>query len=109
MMSGTYIALVDLRLDVHAGLGRHEERRRRPVEEGVRLHVHVGLLHSIAELLQVQLGLYGHMFAALDGLGRVTPRLLFGATSSQRSLSLLLLTLHLDRIWLCGLLSVIYY
>ena len=61
----TNISNEDLCVDVDAGLGLHEEWCGRSVEEGVGLAVHVGLLHAVAQLLQVELGLHVHVLSTL--------------------------------------------
>jgi hypothetical protein len=99
----TYISLQYLRGDILAGLGRNEERRGRPVEEGIGLDILVCLLHPVTELLEVEFRLHVPMLPALHGIGRAGTELLLGTFPGGGTTAGLLLPLDLNRIWLSTL------
>ena len=99
----SYISFQYLSGHVNSRLGRYEERRWRPVQEGVCLNVHIYFFHAVTEFFEIKLCLNGNVFPAFDRFGRVSFELLFGASSGKSTTSFLLLLLYFDRIWLSRL------
>ena len=94
------VALVDLRLHVHASLHRDEHGRGQLVHERIRLRDHVHLHRSVREFLQILLRLHVDVLAAIDRRGRVW--LLQSLWPLLAALHLRL-TLHLELLCLGGL------
>ena len=71
-----YLAVLNLRGCVNACLGLDEKRRRWAVKEGIGLNLNVAFLDSIAQLLEIQLGLDVDVLAAVNGFWRLGSELL---------------------------------
>jgi len=99
----TYVSVEDLRGGVETGLGGNEERRRRTVDERVRLTRFVHLFHVVGQLLQVEHGLHLAVRPALGRLRGQAVGHLLGAALRHRPTTRFLASTQFDRLSLASL------
>ena len=96
----SYIAFQDLCWDINPCFGRNEEGWGRAVKEGICLALHISLLHTVTQLLQVQLCLYINMLTPVNWVWWPWPQLIFCSFPGDGPATVLLLSLDFNRIWL---------
>lgn len=110
-----YLTIQYLSFTVDARLGGDEHRRRRPLQEHVRLTLDIHLIHAVTQLLKVELRLDVLVLASLDRLwgplmmgvesNGLLLLLLEGSALGLCSTTCLLLALELHRVWTAGTLQ----
>lgn len=93
-----YISFLYLCGHIPPSLGGHKEWCRWPVQKGISLRSNLCLLHTVRDLLQIELSLYLCVPAALHGGRGAGTESVSRSPASQRSTTRLLLSLQLERV-----------